>query len=103
VGTPSRFKPAGVALVETRRLDTLRIIDRIDMIKIDVEGAELYVLRGAAETLRRDHPALLVEYDERNTPAFGYEREAIIEFLSGVGYNCFGFPTLDGRDLWATW
>jgi FkbM family methyltransferase len=101
VGTPSRFKPAGVALVETRRLDGLDL-GRVDMIKLDVEGAELYVLRGAVETLRRDHPALLVEYDERNVAAFGYEREAIIEFLRGVGYTHFEFPTPDKRDLWAT-
>lgn len=36
-------------------------IDRIDLIKIDVEGSELAVLDGAAETLRRFQPALVVE------------------------------------------
>jgi FkbM family methyltransferase len=95
---PTRFAPVGDVLVETRRLDGL-VLGRIDMAKIDVEGAELMVLRGAAETLARDRPALLVEYDERNTTAFGYKPEKIMEFLKTLGYT--HFEQLEA-DLWAT-
>lgn len=36
-------------------------LDRIDVVKIDVEGAELRVLRGGAQLLRRFRPVLIVE------------------------------------------
>lgn len=36
-------------------------LDRVDLIKIDVETLELAVLRGATSTLRRDKPVVLVE------------------------------------------
>jgi FkbM family methyltransferase len=35
---------------------------RVDFVKIDVEGMECAVLRGAHETLERDHPTLLIEW-----------------------------------------
>ena len=42
------------------RLFSIHLTDRIDLIKIDVEGGDLDVLRGAAETVRRDHPLLAI-------------------------------------------
>ena len=50
--------------VETARLDNLVASGAYpapDVIKIDVEGAELSVLKGAATTLRKYHPAVLIE------------------------------------------
>ena len=48
-----------------RRLDDLALGD-VGFVKIDVEGHELAVLRGAAETLQRNRPPLLVEAEERH-------------------------------------
>jgi FkbM family methyltransferase len=51
-------------MVPLRRLDTLLAEGKFpapDLIKIDVEGAELEVLEGAAETLKKHHPRLFVE------------------------------------------
>ena len=48
--------------VKTSRLDEIIPIDaRIDLIKIDVEGAELLVLEGAVKTLRKNRPIVLFE------------------------------------------
>jgi len=49
--------------VEQRRLDSYGFTD-VSFIKIDVEGFELEVLEGGAETLARERPALLIEIDE---------------------------------------
>ena len=43
--------------IEVERLG----LDRVDLLKIDVETLELAVLRGATATLRRDKPIVLVE------------------------------------------
>jgi FkbM family methyltransferase len=46
--------------IKVRSLDTLRL-DRVDVIKIDVEGAEPLVVEGATKTIERDRPIILTE------------------------------------------
>lgn len=49
--------------VETLRIDDLaqrRQLDRVDFIKMDIEGAELEALKGAESTIRRDRPKLAI-------------------------------------------
>ena len=53
--------------VPVKRLDDLHL-DQVGLIKIDVEGHELAVLRGAADTLTRNRPAVLAEAEERHHP-----------------------------------
>ncbi len=45
------------SLASTLTIDDLDLA-RVDRIKLDVEGAEVHALRGAAQTLRRDRPRL---------------------------------------------
>lgn len=72
---------------EIVRLDD--VIDaRISFLKIDVEGAELFVLRGAQRTLRESRPVILFEAGDI-THAFGYPQQAVFDFLSGFGYRFF--------------
>jgi hypothetical protein len=69
--------------VPVRRLDSFEF-DRVRLIKIDVEGHELAVLRGGEALLERDHPVLVVELDSRNSPVgppFG--------LLGEKGYEAF--------------
>jgi FkbM family methyltransferase len=61
----SVHRPAGsfdVRDVEVRTLDSFAF-DRVDFIKIDVEGHEEAALRGASATLDRHRPRLLLEID----------------------------------------
>jgi FkbM family methyltransferase len=71
--------------VPSRSLDDyLAALGRIpDLVKIDVEEAELAVLRGASETLRSACPILLVEIHGWATP----QSETIVSFLSEFGYQ----------------
>jgi FkbM family methyltransferase len=62
-------------------------LDDVRFMKIDVEGHELPTLRGAEQTIRRDHPTLLVEIEERIQPA-----APIIDLLGGWGYRAYVLP-----------
>ena len=59
----TRISPDGDVPALAVRLDDLGI-DGITLLKVDVEGWQAHVLRGARATLSRWHPALLVEDEE---------------------------------------
>lgn len=71
--------------VESRRLDDLGLAD-IGFIKIDVEGHEREVLEGAAETISRDRPTLLIEIEEAHT---GVPLMQSIDWVRGLGYDAY--------------
>jgi FkbM family methyltransferase len=63
-------------------------IEHVDLIKIDVEGAEMEVLRGAREILSRSRkPTLVVEYAEDHQQAMGSSTAHLTELLRSFGYN----------------
>ncbi|MGB4850480.1 MAG: FkbM family methyltransferase [Saprospiraceae bacterium] len=63
---------------------------RIDFIKIDVEGAELYVLKGMYKSLLKFKPELLIEINEGAFNAAGYSTSELISFLKDLNYKCYG-------------
>lgn len=85
-GVTFRADPSGAYDVTT--LDACAF-DRIDFLKIDVEGAQLDVLRGGQETLRRDKPVIWVEMNSMQGQD-GYDRKREIDepiaLLSSLGY-----------------
>ena len=82
-----------------------------NLIKVDVEGAELQVFQGAKSLLtlsQADAPALIFEYGPRNSQQFGYAALDAVTFLRELGYTIFtwaegnlarveGSPTLPTR------
>lgn len=70
------------ALIENKKLAAP------DVIKIDVEGAELPAFRGGRNTLITHQPAIIFESDT-NAERFGYSRKELIEFLRECGYDRF--------------
>lgn len=68
--------------VRTARLDDVLPKDhRVDFVKIDVEGAELLVLRGAIETLRRCRPTMVFEHGPGAADCYGARPEDLHDLL----------------------
>ncbi len=83
-----RVAPLGQ--VRAAPLDTLVVeheIDRVDLIKLDLEGNELFALRGAQQLIERWHPELIVELSEPLFEAAGYSRNDLLDFLESHGYR----------------
>ncbi len=79
-------------IVETVTLDTFcrtRNIEQVDIIKMDVEGAEFDALIGAEKTLKRFHPLLLVEFCSTNAEAAGYRLKEQYLFIMNLGYSAY--------------
>jgi len=78
--------------VETITLDQYvaeRGIGQVDVMKLDVEGGELEVLRGAAKMFEKFRPALICEVLDETTKVWGYQAREIISYLSATGYQWF--------------
>ena len=66
-----------------------RGVDKVAVVKIDVEGFEPAVLAGAQAMLGRDRPALIFEYMDWAWRNCGYSFDDTVEALRGLGYTRF--------------
>jgi len=75
--------------VRTRPLDAIVAdegVKRVDVIKIDVEGAEMLVLKGSGRTLDRFHPVVMVELIESQLRAMGTSVAEVRAFFAAHSY-----------------
>ncbi|MCY4018127.1 MAG: FkbM family methyltransferase [Chloroflexi bacterium] len=77
--------------VETATIDACLAelgIGRVDMVKMDIEGAELGALRGMRDTIvASPGMALVMEYNPSALKAFGHEPEAALAEALGMGFR----------------
>lgn len=62
---------------------------RVDFIKCDVEGAELFVFQGGKKLLARDKPIVFSEMLRKWAAKFHYHPNEIIALFRELGYRCF--------------
>ena len=65
--------------------DIIRTDIRIDLIKIDVEGAEFHVLKGSFEILKRNKPVIIFEFGLGAADFYGTNPEDIFSLLENAG------------------
>lgn len=68
---------------------------KLDLLKIDVEGAELFVLQGGIETINHHKPIIFAEMLRKWAKPFGYHPNEVIQLLKQIGYECWTF--FDGQ------
>jgi FkbM family methyltransferase len=68
------------------RLDDLVKSSDVDVIKIDVEGAELGVLLGAKKLIEKSRPVIMFESGPMDN-GLGYTKEGIWNFFNSLGYT----------------
>ena len=77
--------------IEVKRLDDMQLDTKVNMLKIDVEGFEWEVLKGAERTIKKDRPILILEYSQErenlgsNTEMLNWLRQTI------GGYHIYRF------------
>ncbi len=65
------------------------------LIKIDTEGAEFQVLKGAAATLEQHKPVILCELSDTLLSESGNNADTVVQYLEGFGYRVINAEKLD--------
>ncbi len=89
--------------VPVKTLDSFRrrlLVPRCDLLKIDCEGYELFVLEGAVEFLQACHPVVIVEQKDGMGSRYGVGDTAAVRFLEGLGAK---MRTEIGGDFIMSW
>lgn len=89
-----RVQTAGLISVEATTLDRAVAeagVTRVDVIKLDVEGYEPAVLRGASQTLKRFAPVLQLELEEQALATHGFSKAELVQLLAAAGYRTWTF------------
>lgn len=97
VSTGADGRPTASVPVKTTTIDTYlaeRGVSRVDMVKIDIEGAELLALRGAAALLARDDaPLFVMELNPRTLSYGGAGSGDLLDLLKQHGYAFYPIAT----------
>lgn len=72
--------------VERRTIDSFEFID-VDLIKLDAEGYEELIARGAEQTIRQWRPTIVIEQKRDMARKFGLEPQGGVEYLKSLGYR----------------
>ena len=73
-------------------------VSRIDMIKMDVEGAELAALKGMTRTIARFRPTIVMEANRPMLATFGVTIDDVWEFFRSASYDLRVFEHWQERD-----
>ena len=73
--------------IETLTIDSLFIKEPVSFIKIDIQGSDLFALQGARETILKNKPAIIFEYEEQFQEQFKTSFNDYVEFVRSLNYR----------------
>lgn len=93
--------PTGSRQIVVKKLDDfcqqMSIAGKISLLKIDTEGYDFKILRGAAGILANDRPVIYAEYNRSNTDVLKIDALQEWEYLRKLGYHSIMFFDNYGR------
>ncbi len=75
----------------------IQLLDKISLIKIDVEGFEFHVLRGLKQTLQKHQPRIIFEYDSNYWAHTKQSMSECYEFLRSLNYTLYQISMVDAE------
>jgi FkbM family methyltransferase len=95
----SKVPSEPVEIVTVDELNDQGIFRNVDLIKIDVEGFEVKVLKGAVRLIQQWKPILFVELAEVNLNQQNETAETLVTFIQNLGYQVWDARTLRPVDF----
>lgn len=74
--------------IKITKLDDFQF-ERIDLIKIDVQGYEKFVLEGAINKIQQFKPILIVEFEEFQLNKFNYTCKDLFDYIRSLDYEIY--------------
>ena len=68
-------------------------LKRIDLIKMDIEGAELYALKGMEQAIKKHSPTIIIEISDDVLTQVDYTKADLLNFFENLNYQQFGLNT----------
>lgn len=102
--TLGKFAYAGTAESSVEKVEAFTLDDwardkklsRLDVLKLDLEGAEDFVLQGSWETLKKFRPIVLIEIFDPALKSFGCDHQKIWKRLLDLNYRFFCYSPKTG-------
>lgn len=91
-GPNSEFGESEEIIVPALSLDrvvTLLDLEQVNIVKSDIEGAELAMLLGSEKLLHHDRPLWMLEIEDRHLAKYGASADEVLEVLRSADYGVF--------------
>lgn len=92
VGSSESQRVVPVPAIDLQTFVSEHDLDRIDILKLDIEGAEIEVLDATPDRLLRSIRQISIEFHDFNGVVPRGEVRRIAQRLKGLGFACFRFP-----------
>lgn len=71
--------------------DLLSGAREVSLVKCDIEGADLFAMRGARKLLERNRPTVIIEITPWYLEGFGISVHDVLGFFESLGYQCYRY------------
>jgi FkbM family methyltransferase len=73
--------------VKTITIDSLNIQEPISFMKVDIEGADIFALKGARDTILKNKMPIIFEYTQHMQQVYGTKFNDYVEFVNSIDYQ----------------